>query len=449
MSVGPPKPSHAPPTAAPPDSLQEAQIRENMWIEIIRHMERIYADLAQAQMEMERSTQELREAKEFADNVIRSMVNALVVADQWGAITLMNHAALALFDRRREELAGRPLKMLFADQADPPAVPWSVLWNRLLDGEVVSEVEAVVRDRQETRIPVAVSGSVLHDSSGNSVGVVIVVRDLRETKRLLASAAGAVEAARVKAAELAEANEELRHLQDHLIQSEKMSSLGRLSAGVAHEINNPLGGIVVYAHLLLEDTGTDDTRRENIEKIVVQALRCREIVQGLLGFARPAASGEVLLDVNAVLRVTLDVFDGQALFHNVEIVRREEPDLPPILGDAGQLQQAFSNIVLNAAQAMNGDGRLTVATCSVPDEKTIRVVFDDTGPGIPPEHVPHLFEPFFTTKETGQGTGLGLAISYGLVKRHGGTIHAEVPAGGGARFVVSLPAAESRATPRP
>jgi len=318
----------------------------------------------------------------------------------------------------------------------------------------VRDAETVARSQSGAQVPAGFSGSVLHDAHGDVVGVAVVVRDLRETKRLLASAAEAAAAERLKREELARANEELRSLQDQLIQAEKMSSLGRLAAGIAHELNNPLGGIVVYSHLLLEDTPAEDPRRPNIEKIVRLCLRCREIVQELLGFARPAKSGEELLDVNQVLRRTLDVFAGQALFHNVTIdwALWREPLM--VLGDGGQLQQAFANIVLNAAQAMDGAGRLTIRTGKVgpheaaaasderrQDQARVRITVSDTGPGIPPEHLPKLFEPFFTTKEAGQGVGLGLAITYGIVQRHGGTVEALSRAGEGASFVVTLPAA--------
>jgi signal transduction histidine kinase len=218
-----------------------------------------------------------------------------------------------------------------------------------------------------------------------------------------------------------------------------MSSLGRLAAGVAHEINNPLGGIVVYSHLLLEDTPLSDPRRANLEKIVQQAMRCREIVQDLLGFARPPKSGEERLDLNRLLRTTLSVFSGQALFHNATIDWDLSRGPLWVMGDSGQLQQALSNIVLNAAQAMDGRGRLTIRSETAPEENVVRVTISDTGPGISSQDLPHLFEPFFTTKEAGQGTGLGLAISYGIVKRHRGTIDVTSRPGEGARFTVTLP----------
>jgi len=453
---GPARAPSAPADDPTADEIREAEIRENMWIEIIRHMERIYADLASTQTAMEQRTQELLEAKEFADNIIRSMVNALVVTDRWGAIEWVNHAALDLFGYVRDDLTGKPLKMLFAEAADLPAHSLPALWSRLMETGAVRDEETVARGRTGVEVPVGFSGSVLHDPHGDIVGVVAVVRDLRETKRLLTSAANAAAAERLKAQELARANRELRSLQDQLIQAEKMSSLGRLSAGIAHELNNPLGGIVVYSHLLLEDTPTDDPRRPNIDRIVRLCLRCREIVQDLLGFARPPKSGEEPLDVNQVLRRTVDVFAGQALFHNVAIEWSLAAEPLMVLGDAGQLQQAFANIVLNAAQAMGGEGRLTIRSEHVEapgtapsggrgsERGSVRITVTDTGPGIAPEDLPNLFEPFFTTKEAGRGTGLGLAITYGIVQRHRGTIEAISEPGEGARFIVALPALPAR-----
>jgi signal transduction histidine kinase len=238
--------------------------------------------------------------------------------------------------------------------------------------------------------------------------------------------------------ELEAAYEELRKIQNQLIQSEKMRSLGRMAAGVAHEINNPLGGIIIYGNLLLEDTDNSDPRLPNIRKIVAEAEKCRNIVKDLLGFARPAVADGELVNLKAVIENTLSLLDGQAIFHNITKEFEQEGIIPGIKGEAGQLQQAFTNVILNAVQAMAGKGNLTIKLRHR-DGNSVVVSISDTGSGIAPEHIKKIFEPFFTTKQTGQGTGLGLAITYGIVENHGGKIELESKPGKGSTFRMIFP----------
>jgi len=233
--------------------------------------------------------------------------------------------------------------------------------------------------------------------------------------------------------------EELTKMQASLIQSEKLASLGKLSAGVAHEINNPLGGILIYSHLLLEDTPKDSPHRSNLKKIIKETSRCKEIVKGLLEFARPKDPEMSPLDINTVVEKSLYIIEDQAMFQNVIIERHLATDLPRIVGDGSQLQQVFMNIILNAAEAMDNNGSLTLYTGLSSDSRQIEIQFSDTGHGIPEEDIKRLFEPFFTTKEVGKGTGLGLAISYSIIRKHRGTIEVRSQAGEGATFTVKLP----------
>jgi len=238
--------------------------------------------------------------------------------------------------------------------------------------------------------------------------------------------------------ELEAAYEELRRIQNQLIQSEKMRSLGRMAAGVAHEINNPLGGIIIYGHLLLEDTDESDPRHQNIGKIVAEAEKCRNIVKDLLGFARPAVADGAPVNLKVVLENTISLLDGQAIFHNITIEFKEEGLIPGIKGDAGQLQQAFTNMILNAVHAMEGKGKLTIKVTRQ-NQNSVVVSIADTGSGIAPEHMKKIFEPFFTTKQAGQGMGLGLAITYGIVENHGGKIEVESELGKGSTFRIIFP----------
>jgi len=236
-----------------------------------------------------------------------------------------------------------------------------------------------------------------------------------------------------------ERTQELREIQAHLIQSEKLASIGKLAAGVAHEINNPLGGILIYSHLILEDTPKGSPHCENLKKIVRETTRCKEIVKGLLDFARPKEPQMVPTDIHELLDKCLALMESHAFFQNIRIEKSYASVCPRIIADSGQLQQVFMNIILNAAEAMNGNGTLTLRTSLDPARQEVAVEIVDTGHGIKEEDKRRLFEPFFTTKEVGKGTGLGLAISYGIVKKHQGTIDVRSEAGQGAAFTVRLP----------
>ena len=224
------------------------------------------------------------------------------------------------------------------------------------------------------------------------------------------------------------------------MKSERLAMIGGLAAGVAHEINNPLGGILLLSGLLLRESKAEGTERENLQRIANDAGRCQKIVEGLLDFARQRRPQIEPRDVNDVVNKALSLLENQAIFHDIDIVRGLRSDLPPVGVDEGQMIQVFMNIIINAAEAMDGEGTLTAATSRDDDTGRVNVAFTDTGEGIPEQNMKRLFEPFFTTKEVGKGTGLGLSISHGIVETHGGEIQVKSRVGEGTTFVVSLPA---------
>jgi two-component system, NtrC family, sensor kinase len=237
--------------------------------------------------------------------------------------------------------------------------------------------------------------------------------------------------------------EELVTVQMQMAQSEKLASIGRLAAGVAHEINNPLGGILTFSMLALEDCDDDHPLKQSLEVIVKQTLRCRETVKGLLDFARQSSSTPSLTEVNSVVDKTLLLLENQASFQNIRTVRNFAPDLPPVLIDAGQLQQVVINIMINAADAMEENGVLTIETAKDPRNSEILVKISDTGKGIPEDILPLIFEPFFTTKKVGKGTGLGLSIVHGIVTRAGGKIEV-ASSSKGVTFTIRLPITQEK-----
>jgi two-component system, NtrC family, sensor kinase len=423
-----------------------SQVEEGPWIEIIQRMESLYADLAQTQIEAEKKNEELQRAKAFTDNIIRSMVNSLVVTDRDSNITTANDACCQLLGYAREELLGQPAGVIFVDGAPNPFHRGSELWNRCRATGSGTGIETSLKTKSSEEIPVSLNASVMRDRTGDVIGMLLVATDLREMKRLLLEAQAAAAAQREQAAERAKAYRELKALQARLIQSEKMSSLGRMAASVAHEINNPLGAIMVFSHLLLENAAEDFPGRANLQKIIREATRCRDIVRGLLDFARPSPGARHPADLGAILRATLDLLKGHAAFKDIRV--EIDPGAAPleVTCDSSQIQQAFTSIMVNAADAISGPGTVTIRTWRDESRRMAAVSFSDTGCGIPPENLERIFEPFFTTKQEGHGTGLGLAIAYGIVERHGGTIKAESRPGEGTTFTVWLPQAAAEET---
>ncbi|UCC72566.1 MAG: cache domain-containing protein [Gemmatimonadota bacterium] len=234
--------------------------------------------------------------------------------------------------------------------------------------------------------------------------------------------------------------DELVAMQARVAQSERLASVGMLAAGVAHEINNPLGGILALTALTLEDLPQDDPNRENLEEVVGQCERCREIVKGLLEFSRQSETGAERIAINETLEDTLSLIEKQSLFFNIRLLKHLDPELPAVTGDKSQLQQVFINIIMNAVQAMAERGTLTLVTRRAADG-FVEVVICDTGCGIAASEIDHIFDPFYSTKGGGEGTGLGLSIAYGIVAKHHGSIAVESEPGKGSTFTIRLLAA--------
>jgi two-component system NtrC family sensor kinase len=224
-----------------------------------------------------------------------------------------------------------------------------------------------------------------------------------------------------------------------IMESEKLALIGQLAANVAHELNNPLQGIVTYSHLILENTDNDDPAKTSVEKIVGQAIRCRDIIRGLLDFSRQRKPDKILSNLNSVMDQCLSFVEDQALFHNIKITKSFQEDLPMIVIDPSQIERVIMNMIINAAEAMDKGGELILSTRLDLNSDFIELEFKDTGQGISEKDLEKIFDPFFTTKDVGHGTGLGLAISYGIVKSHFGTITVESKVGEGTTFLVRLP----------
>ncbi|HVP77539.1 MAG TPA: PAS domain S-box protein [Thermodesulfobacteriota bacterium] len=368
--------------------------------------------------ERKRIENELREANEFFMNLIESSVDGIIAADMKGNIFIFNKGAEALTGYWAEEVIGK----LHITRIYPDGVAKEIM-KKLRSPEYGGVGKFIptqlnVLNKVGEEIPIQLSAVLIYNGTGQEIASVGIFTDLRPRLKM-------------------EKKLQETHLQ--LVSSEKMASLGKLAAGIAHEINNPLGGILIYASLMMEDLSEDDSRRGDLARIVQEAGRCKEIVKSLLEFARQTEPKMEPTDINRAINDGLFFLVNQALFYNIQIVKRLDSFLPFVQGNASQLKQVFMNIIVNAAEAMHGSGTLTITTAPAPDRKAIFVEFTDTGEGIPEENFTRIFDPFFTTKQVGKGTGLGLATSYGIVEDHGGKISVKSKVGEGTTFRIELP----------
>jgi two-component system NtrC family sensor kinase len=298
---------------------------------------------------------------------------------------------------------------------------------------LVQATRRVARDQLDIEIPVTWSGELgLLATSFNDM-----TRSLQTTQEELKAFTADLER------KVVERTSALRAAQEQLVRSEKLSSLGKLSASIAHEINNPLAGILTFAKLLVRtlDQGTPDdaTRKtlvKNLHLVEREAERCTVIVRNLLDFARERPLAVAEIDPAGVVEEALQLLANQLAIQNVRVERNSQP-LPKVDGDFGQLRQAVVNVIMNACEAMPLGGKLTVDTCVLEGGAGVEIAMTDSGPGIPPEVLTRVFDPFFTTKE--KGTGLGLSVVYGIVERHGGRIDVKSEVGKGTRVAIRLP----------
>ena len=237
---------------------------------------------------------------------------------------------------------------------------------------------------------------------------------------------------------LKDRDDRLQQAFQRITRTERLASLGQMAAGVAHEINNPLGGILLYSNLVLEEMNDDNASRENMEKIIYQTDRCKKIVQNLLDFARTPSGDMLQLSINHVIMTSLNLLKDQSIFLGIKVETELAENLPEIRGDVSRLEEVFLNLFINAADAMEGDGVLRIST-RLSSTNSIKIYISDNGKGIDRAYLPHIFEPFFTTKDPGQGTGLGLSITYGIIQKHNGLIDVESKPGDGTTFIITLP----------
>jgi PAS domain S-box-containing protein len=357
--------------------------------------------------EWEQLGEEVRRTERHLISVVECANDLVISLDSDGRIVTWNRAAESTSGLKTEQVKGQSLLSLCAAGQRPVMAE---MLRRLARGESVQNTEVNLLTASGQEVPIAWNCSPMWDDAGKVGGIVAVGRDLTERRRLEA---------------------QLSH-------SIKMASLGVMAGGIAHEVRNPLGIISASAQLLLECPDDARLRSQGLEKIYAATQRASLIIENLLKFARPQDGREKETDIHAVLEETLALLAHQMILQKVTL-KKAFQQLPRIYANPELLQQVFTNLILNACNAMPQGGTLTVATQASGQEE-ILVRFGDTGHGIPQEHLPMIFDPFFTTMPVGKGTGLGLSICYSIISQHQGTIEVESQVGQGSTFTVRLPA---------
>jgi signal transduction histidine kinase/CheY-like chemotaxis protein len=303
-----------------------------------------------------------------------------------------------------------------------------------------SNIDSLRDIRSAIVFPLVMDGHLLGVLNANRTvrEVPFTASDLRCASVFCAQIAQAIHNATLYR-ELDDKMKEIQQMQSQLVESEKLAAIGKLAAGVAHEINNPLTGIMGFAELMLQSKEISPNQREDVQSILEQSQRCRRIVQNLLQFSRRKKGTCETVDLGALLEVALQLMKYDLVRSNIKIEKHFPDDLPAVQADPAQLEQVYLNLINNARQAMEGkkDGELKVSASREDGQVVLR--FKDNGCGIAPENLAKVFDPFFTTKPVGQGTGLGLSISYGIIQQHHGTLKVESQAGTGTAFIITLP----------
>jgi len=366
---------------------------------------------------------ELQRTREYLENILENSPVMIITTDLEHRVASFNRTAVETLGYAPEEIIGKPATMLYEDpEARSPII------RGVEQHGVVHEHEATLLHKDGTRIPVAITLSALLDNEGNRIGHVGISRDISRRKALM----------------------------DQILQSERMAAIGRLAAGVAHEINNPLA-VISETMGFLEDIleghakGYDVVAelRAGLPSIKTQIGRARSITRRLLSFARKTEETLASASISAALDEVLPFLEKEARLAQVQIHREYQAELPRVVIEEVQLEEIFINIIRNAIQAMEPVGRGNVWLESDFDDNRVVFTVRDDGPGIPEDVQARLFDPFYTTKPPGRGTGLGLSICYGIVKRHDGEIRVDSEPGRGARFQIILKRVAGSQAPAP
>jgi two-component system, NtrC family, sensor kinase len=377
-------------------------------VETIAGYVAVALDNAQLYSSLEQKALEIARLKDFSENIVESLNVGVLAVDLEGIVESWNTRMEQLFGVLRRDAVGRRLSSLLPEELAQEIVARG-------DQEHITGIYKQRLHHQGKHLTLNVSITPLVSKSNERIGRLLLFDDVTQRERM----------------------------EEQMTQTEKLTSLGLLAAGVAHEVNTPLAVISNYIQMLAKQMPEGDPRQSIIDKIVKQTFRASEIVNNLLNFSRTGAAEAASVDVNRVVEETLSLVAHPLRTSQIQVVKELSESLPPVHGSANKLQQVFLNLFLNARDAMPGGGMLEVRTAA--HNGSVEIEIADTGAGIPREDIHRIFDPFFTTKPNGRGTGLGLSVSYGIIKEHAGKIDVRSTPGKGTSFHVEFPAARKAA----
>jgi len=368
-------------------------------------LEKSQGSLKKARDELKQWGEELKQTAEEWSTTFDSITDLVSIHDTDFKLVRVNTAFANALKMKPAELIGRTCYQVIHGWKEP--------WQDCPHMKTLKTKKSTTTEFFEPHLGIhlEVSTSPIFNKKGEVVASVHVTRDITERKKM----------------------------EEQLIVTDRLASVGELASGIAHEMNNPLTTVVGFSQLLLKKDLPDDVR-ERLELVNQEAKRCAAVAKNLLTFARKHDTEKHPTNINDVIQSVLELRAYEQRVHNIGINAKLAPNLPEIQADGFQLQQVFINIVINAEHFMyeaHGKGTLTIITERIED--TVRASFADDGPGISREALGHIFDPFFTTKEVGKGTGLGLSISHGIIAEHGGKLYTESEIGKGATFIIELP----------
>ncbi len=362
-------------------------------------------------LEKVRLQKELIETKNFLESIVEKAGDAISVVDLEGRVLYWNEGAERIYGYRKEEVLGQKVSEFLYPKdkklKEEEERLMKELMAKVLKGEVIPNVEVRRQTKEGREIITNMTLSPLRDAEGRIIGVTRICKDVTQMKRA----------------------------EERLLLTERLTSLGELTAGVAHELRNPLAGIKINTQILLRRKDLSETERRLLESTEEGIEKIQKIVEDMLHFAKPKPAEFREAQINSLIEDSLNMFQTKFKKANISLEFLKEEGLPKVWIDVHQIQQALINLILNAIQAMERGGRLTLRTFL--DGERVGVEVKDTGVGIPASHLKRIFDPFFTTKS--EGTGLGLSITLKIIEAHGGTIEVQSEEGVGSIFTIYLP----------
>jgi two-component system NtrC family sensor kinase len=332
----------------------------------------------------------------------------MLVTQKDGSIVNMNPAGFIMlgYDEAQISFYGNSFETFFADASD-----WNSIRNAIAQSGLVSNLEVALKHKGGRLIRSLVSANLVKGLSEKEDTIHFLVKDI----------------------------EQRRQVEEQIAQADKLASIGQLSAGIAHEINNPMGIILGYTQLLLRNEDRDSEKYADLKTIEKHVRNCKSIVEGLLNFARTSQPREDIIRIDEAMDDVLNFIQQHAGLGNIEVRKDYNPDVPQMLLDEKKIKQVLMNLMMNAKHAIGDNGVLSLSTWMNNSGRQVMIRIADTGYGIEKKNLAQIFDPFFTTKPTGEGTGLGLSVSYGIIKNHGGEILVESKVGEGSTFTIVLP----------